>query len=621
MKIKNLSIKNAKGLKSITINDLDSSKLNLLVAPNGFGKSSIAYLIDKVNSNRINTDRSFEYYSLDSKNSPYIKLVLDSGEQFEITKSKNEANKFFIFHVVNSKLVAKSKSFRTQNFTASMPSLSIPDITIIKNVVDTFKRNLKKVYSLYLEKYKHENNKILFTNLKNVKIDNVALFSNEKKILDILFEIQKIYKTNFKDCLSKIEIEVFKVNATQEESLNTLELFLNKKIKFAKDLRSLLDKLKNSILKLSLLECLSVIIQLVDIYSLQEIKEYIKFLQYKIAKEDLKDLINVACSSKFSKSKISLVVEKGDLKVKFPKYSLLSNGQRDIIKVLTEIFKITHRCVSKQNYLIVIDEVFDYLDFGNLISFQFYLCKALEYFKKENKNVFFLLMTHLDPIAFKQYSINKKLLNIIFLNNSQNYPMYSNVNHCLGCNLISTRNKSKNTDKKLYDLLSTSVFHYDSNLDLDISFVKKSIRLQNNLSIGNLRDFYKLIDEQFNLYVCSNTNNQENNNSQNIIDPFLVTLSVRLRIEKYLDDNYQKVTSKEEYKNLNETTQMLSFVQESIGDDILPNHFFLLASLFSDELHSSKFHERDMYYSLIAKLDNQLLKKIISLIKDYPLIS
>ena len=94
-----------------------------------------------------------------------------------------------------------------------------------------------------------------------------------------------------------------------------------------------------------------------------------------------------------------------------------------------------------------------------------------------------------------------------------------------------------------------------------------------------------------------------------------------MRIEKYLDDNYQKVTSKVEYKNLNETTQMLSFVQESIGDDILPNHFFLLASLFSDELHSSKFHERDMYYSLIAKLDNQLLKKIISLIKDYPLIS
>lgn len=621
MKIKNLSIKNAKGLKSITINDLDSSKLNLLVAPNGFGKSSIAYLIDKVNSNRINTDRNFEYYSLDSKNSPYIKLVIDSGEQFEITRSKNEASKFFLFHVVNSKLEAKSKSFRTPNFTASNASLSIPDITIISNVVDSFTKSLKNVYSSYLEKHKQENNIIFSTNLKKVKIDNVALFSNEKKILDILFEIQKIYKTNFKDCISKIEIEVFKVNATQEESLNTLELFLNKKIKFAKDLRSLLDKLKNSILKLSLLECLSVIIQLVDIYSLQEIKEYIKFLQYKIAKEDLKDLINVACSSKFSKSKISLVVEKGDLKVKFPKYSLLSNGQRDIIKVLTEIFKITHSCVSKQNYLIVIDEVFDYLDFGNLISFQFYLCKALEYFKKENKNVFFLLMTHLDPIAFKQYSINKKLLNIIFLNNSKQYPLYSNVNHCLGCNLISIRNKSKNTDKELYDLLSTSVFHYDSNLDLDISFVKKSIRLQNNLSIGNLRDFYKLIDEQFNLYVCSNTNNQENNNSQNEIDPFLVTLSVRLRIEKYLDDNYQKVTSKVEYKNLNETTQMLSFVQESIGDDILPNHFFLLASLFSDELHSSKFHERDMYYSLIAKLDNQLLKKIISLIKDYPLIS
>ena len=621
MKIKNLYIKNAKGLKNITINDLDSSKLNLLVAPNGFGKSSIAYLIDKVNSNRINTDRNFEYYYLDSNNSPYIRLVLDSGEQFEITKSKNEANKFFLFHVVNSKLVAKSKTFRTQNFSASNASLSIPDITIIRNVVDTFTRNLKKVYSLYLEKYKHENIKNFFTNLKNVKIDNVALFSNEKKIIDILFEIQKIYKTNFKDYLSKIEIEVFRVNATQEESLNTLELFLNKKIKFAKDLRTLLAKLKNSILKLSSLECLSVIIQLVEIYSLQEIKEYIKFLQYKIAKEELKDLINVACSSKFSKSKISLVVEKGDLKVKFPKYSLLSNGQRDIIKVLTEIFKITHSCVSKQNYLIVIDEVFDYLDFGNLISFQFYLCKALEYFKKENKNVFFLLMTHLDPIAFKQYSINKKLLNIIFLNNSQNYPLYSNVNHCLGCNLISTRNKSKNTDKKLYDLLSTSVFHYDSNLDLDISVIKKCIRLQNNLSIGNLRDFYKLIDEQFNLYVCSSTNKQENNNSQNIIDPFLVTLSIRLRIEKYLEDNYKNVTSKEEYKNLNETTQMLSFVQESIGDDILPNHFFLLASLFSDELHSSKFHERDMYYSLIAKLDNQLLKKIISLIKDYPLIS
>lgn len=41
--------------------------------------------------------------------------------------------------------------------------------------------------------------------------------------------------------------------------------------------------------------------------------------------------------------------------------------------------------LNKYNNILIIDEVFDYLDDGNLIAVQFYVSQLIEKFKKEGK--------------------------------------------------------------------------------------------------------------------------------------------------------------------------------------------------------------------------------------------
>lgn len=85
--------------------------------------------------------------------------------------------------------------------------------------------------------------------------------------------------------------------------------------------------------------------------------------------------------------------------VEWPKAHEISNGQRDVLSFITLLMR-AKRNFRKQNCILVIDEIFDYLDDANLISFQYFITDMIEEMKRDNKNFFPILMTHLDPLYF-----------------------------------------------------------------------------------------------------------------------------------------------------------------------------------------------------------------------------
>ncbi len=110
MKIKTIEIKNVKGIGTHTfVLDLIPNKPNLLVAPNGFGKSSFGIAFDSLKRDKIELDD--KHYHLKSEaNRPLISMVVEDGATATLiaNDTTNTINDVFDVFVINSQLTAKA---------------------------------------------------------------------------------------------------------------------------------------------------------------------------------------------------------------------------------------------------------------------------------------------------------------------------------------------------------------------------------------------------------------------------------------------------------------------------------------------------------------------------------
>lgn len=63
--------------------------------------------------------------------------------------------------------------------------------------------------------------------------------------------------------------------------------------------------------------------------------------------------------------------------------------------------------------ILIIDEVFDYLDGSNLLAVQYYLSQLIDSCKLSRKVLFPIILTHLDPEVFANYYFNKRKVHYI----------------------------------------------------------------------------------------------------------------------------------------------------------------------------------------------------------------
>ena len=77
--------------------------------------------------------------------------------------------------------------------------------------------------------------------------------------------------------------------------------------------------------------------------------------------------------------------------------------------------------LTKPNNILIIDEIFDYLDDANLIAAQYYLTEFINEIKTKKYNIFPIILSHLNPYYFKSYAF--KDMKVYYLNPHK--PMYS----------------------------------------------------------------------------------------------------------------------------------------------------------------------------------------------------
>jgi hypothetical protein len=140
--INKISIENVKGIEKAAFEITVMPFMpNFFVAPNGFGKSSIATAFNCLNRDRLKLDeKSFHKGNIDKE--PLLEIVYTKADNSSIklcaTKDKNEISKVFDIEVIRSLLkpVANYKNIQGNHITN--PTLEIERIFIIDDIPEKY---------------------------------------------------------------------------------------------------------------------------------------------------------------------------------------------------------------------------------------------------------------------------------------------------------------------------------------------------------------------------------------------------------------------------------------------------------------------------------------------------
>jgi hypothetical protein len=549
----------------------------MFVAPNGFGKSSFAAAFNALNKKSLKLDSKEHFFENKESNMNKAKIeigIVDIEDKKKILIADFNTNlisKEMDIFVINNVLTPKSKY---QNFGSfhvnSKTVLMIPDI-VLKNTIPK-----KKNFNYNFSKIKNDfgiNGKILIninSILKNFNLV-IDIFSNEKfKKLDQVTSTRKLEEFNaYVNSLSG------NVNEIKKEILNHYLQELEKQTNL-KATVEILKKYRNDLNEIDLY-CVVYQLYSLSISQKDKLNDIIKFYRYEKFKKEVSEIIK-SLGGTWKGIKPQEV--KGKLVIKFPDIRTISNGERDSISFLGNLLKIEEKLTKDVSFLII-DEVFDYLDDSNLLICQYYISKFIKSLKKAEKQVFPIIMTHLNPYYFKGFVFSDQKVH--FLNKFR-----ATVNKDL-CFIIEKRNNSK-----IEDALDRYFLHYNIE-EKDLSGEFESLNL--NKSLGISRNFNSHIEKEFNKYL-----------QNKIADPLSCCAYLRIKIEKYCYDKLNESKLKDCFIETHRTVEKLNFAKAN--GVLIPEIFYLLGIVYNDGLHTD--HNEDWITPIQSKLENFTIKNMIN---------
>lgn len=116
MDITNIKIKNIKGYGdpgldwNLSQTPIKSNKINLVVAPNGTGKSSLAVALQYVENVRIELKEKHRHNPYDENLHPLVSITID-GNTLICDDTVNNIKSVVTPYVINSPLIADTKSY------------------------------------------------------------------------------------------------------------------------------------------------------------------------------------------------------------------------------------------------------------------------------------------------------------------------------------------------------------------------------------------------------------------------------------------------------------------------------------------------------------------------------
>lgn len=134
MVITELYIQNIKGIKNFVLkHNIQANRPNIFVAPNGFGKSSIAIGFKSLKQNRIDLSEE-NHYNNNNANEPLIQIKLSTGQTLIASKTQNDISAHFDIYVVSNQLRLKATAQRYGGRVIAKASVNIPPTTIIRTI-------------------------------------------------------------------------------------------------------------------------------------------------------------------------------------------------------------------------------------------------------------------------------------------------------------------------------------------------------------------------------------------------------------------------------------------------------------------------------------------------------
>ncbi|MBD2066309.1 hypothetical protein H6F93_01995 [Leptolyngbya sp. FACHB-671] len=572
MTLKTIAIENIKGIKKKCFNlDILPNKPSILVAPNGFGKSSLAAAFNLLQTDRLIIDE-YSLHEYDNKNRPkfFIKYEKPDNITIDLEASDlvNTIKDHFDYFVINSQVGAKGTGV---NYGSKM---IINPVTLVDEVPEKVKFN----YSLTTQKQRFGSNSKVLPNITPL-LANLTFIKRVNEEISIL---ENALENQIQQKINKFIDELNRQVGTSQDLIKWIEtdkIEHLSKVNYLSDLAQIIRQFNcfGSIAKNFLAS-----IQLIDLYNNNkaDFKNACRYKVYELEKQNYKEILK---SFNASWKEVILKESRGKLIVEFPEFYSISNGERDTLSFVALLEK-ARRSLRKNSNILVIDEVFDYLDDANLIAVQYYITEMIEEYRLMGRRIYPLILTHLDPNYFRNFAFSKQ--KIYYL-----YDWKLKVNQSL-IDLLCKRDESS-----IRDDISRHLFHFHpSCINKRLEFRKLSLKE----TWGEGQNFDDFINKEVKKYL----------NRETEYDPFAICCAIRKRIEKFVYEKIQDVSEKEKFLNIHTTRKKLDFAEE-IGVSI-PEIYYLLGIIYNDGLHWK--HGQDNVSQVASRLENWTIRHLIKVV-------
>lgn len=578
MHIKEIEIQNIKGLEKLVLSQpIFANRPNILVAPNGFGKSSFATAFGSLNSKRIEI-KDDEIRNGDNSLSPLLAITTceEKEEKFIATNTENNISKKFDIFVVNCQLRPNAKAQRFGKIVTAKASLNIAPTIIYK----TIPRKVNFAYSYSKMKRDFGNNGKILNDISELLQNSFIVDLIEKKVNFNHFKL-KTFKEKLNSVVSSINNIISKNTEELKKEIKRLRICVIDDEQFGKITKIILQHIS----QVDDFDAFCISWQYIKLHldMNSEFKFAQKYLLYKSRRNNLdKTLANL--NPVKDRFKIESKEKKGELVIEWPKANLISSGQRDILVFIAKLMECEFQ--AGENCILIIDEFFDYLDDANVVAFQYYVSSLIERFRKRKQLLFPILLTHLDPNYLKHFCFNDKKMNICYLQDSK-----AKITNELKKVVISRDEKSiKNIIDKYY-------FHYHDNIG-SLDFTHDFEQMSLNKDWGKPSAFKKKIGRIFRTYLFE---------SEKQYDPLAVCIFIRTYIEENVYNELKNNEEKQEFLLTHTTNEKLHYAQEH--GVLVSDLYFLLGIIYNHPLHLNE--NEDISKPLGMKLDNPTIKSMI----------
>lgn len=588
--IESATITNIKGFgdtNNIIQLNLDSSKVNLLIAPNGFGKSSLAVALQACSEGKTLKIKK-EFYHHSNENLPRSFSIRLDGTDLVADDSKNQIAPVITPFVVNSRLNVFTSQRNTGRYSYAEGYMDIENLLAYDNVPDSVASFYR--YTALVSKYGLGQKSI--PNFSD-QFDNNHFYIRLEGALDVFQKFTaKKRKTVLDDTIANVKSLLnTKQYTIPDATFSTIEQeeFYQK---FLQELR--LDVTKHQ-------ENFFLFDQINTLFNsdAEKLRKRIARAHYEIFKANL-DAILLDLNSSWLPIQSEEQKEKTKriLVIKFPRADQMSNGQRDVLTMVSQLAVFSARTRVGKTYWLLIDEVFDYLDDANTLVAQYFLSRFV---KRDGVTIYTSILTHLSQKYFRNFVFNKDVLNIQFLK-----PVIA-VGTLAMKKYIEFRErlepKKYPANQSLYDGLSRYFFHYHPDTTIDLTPM-----CPNPLPQGLKSKWFKgtalkeFVLQETNKYLAG----------QGDFDPYAICVGIRYRVERLAYDRLTDYIDKNDFIKTKKTPNKLDFAASK--GVLIPDSMMLLSIIHNDADH---LRDADKDKDCVHQLTHLVVRNTIRHLFDY----